>query len=329
METNMNSDNIHNDYILYPTLYDFDTQQDLDVTLPSGSFKQNKFFNQDKYKLKLITGESYWSQPCNTYNDLDAYFNDFYKQVFSDSEMCGLSIDGPACNGKSSMMFDKPYFKANQIFDVADGNAYNIYPNAALSYFTINDLIGTSFLCDRSPISNMAYSMAYYLMNKLTNKTIIYQSLHSICDEFVKLHEFQNMLCYLNAKNYRVVIILDSDYNSVYERMRYRGLANEYLSDIAKSTIEEYHTAQTAAFAYFANVLNYHCFDLDYLRSYFDVSTVDIFQKNKECFDLYYTTYKDKIFKPYENNNLEYESTIHSTNVIKSLYGNAIQLSNR
>ncbi|UBZ25616.1 TK2 [Carcinus maenas nudivirus] len=296
--------NLYDDYVSYPK--DTDKEETPNTAI---------------HTIRKTMGETYWSHNVNNLSLIE-YFNEVYDTI-SDWEY--IAIDGPSCCGKSKLISNLNPMKVNEIYNVNEGNAYNMYGEAAISYFILNDKFQKEKLTtDRSAISNIAYLMAYYVMNIMTNNCQYNRSMHSLCDEFVNFHNLKPCLEYIRAQNYNVLILLDSSFEHSAIRTNLRGVSVGSTSDIVKSLCFEYHASQTAAFAYLANFMNYPCIDLDYVRTMFDITSDDnIFEANARGFKKHFKGKAENVTKiPCEKTNI-------SSPFMKYFHYIAIEMSNR
>ena len=234
---------------------------------------------------KKSLGETFWSLDCKDDDDLEKYFEEFYKQFVKHYDR--LAIDGPSACGKSTLIQDLNPAKINQFFNIGQENNYNQISEHSYIYININEKLAEypGLVTDRSVISNLAYLMTYYIMNLLANNGLFNKSLHSVCQEFIDIHNLKSLLQNIKAKKLQVLIILDSSFENMAARVNARGLSENSASDVIKPLCKEYHTAQIAAFAYFANYMNYPCIDLNYVRCHFDIKDdAEIFKANKKAF---------------------------------------------
>lgn len=182
-----------------------------------------------------------------------------------------IALDGVSCCFKSSIISPFKYYKINSAIQ----NAlpfYNICANVAMDYFVLScHAMDTakSMIFDRSPIANIAFQYVYYMMNQMSAKGN-YLSCHGVCQQYTEMHHLTSLFEYVRAKDYRVIILIDTDYNKWCERMIKRGGE----SDIGKSFSRDYHRAQNAAYSYIASVLGYPIIDIAWLRDrYYTDST--------------------------------------------------------
>ncbi|UVX94893.1 TK2 [Callinectes sapidus nudivirus] len=296
------------------------------VRTPSTNTIQKAPIDLDSMSKKLL-GETFWSMDCN-YNTptLKSYFDEFYKKYLKNKN--NLAVDGPSCCGKSSMISSANPIKINDYSNINDNNSYNKIGEASLTYVIINDKMmeTPNVVSDRSVISNLTYQMAYYVMNLDVNGLIYTRSMHSICEEFINIHNLKPLLQYLKAKKYNILIILDSSFEHSAIRMNKRGLKQKSSSDVVKSLCLEYHRAQTAAFSFMANFLNLPCLDINYLRTTYNKSDDEIFALNSSSFKEYFLKHLN-----IDNSkvNILTELTNMGNQTIQDLHTITIQITNR
>lgn len=208
--------------------------------------------------------------PLNDEVNLKITLDEFFTNLYSKFKSAGnLAIDGPSAMAKSSMLNDSFTQKVNNFININQNNCYNNNPIAALSYYTISAEMYKCFnktLFDRSPISNLAYGLCFYIMNILTKDQIGYRTLTGICEEFIKNLNLTSFLEYINAQEFNILIMIDSSYPHYAKRLNKRGYNTNSRSDINKSMVYEYWVGQTAAFSYLANALNLNCIDINKIR---------------------------------------------------------------
>lgn len=284
----------------------------------------NKNYLADTTYVKRKKGETYWSLDCFTFMTLDNYLQHFYSNYIQDCK--NLAVDGPSACGKSTILCDLNCSKINNFYNLNESNNYNILPELSLSYIMINDKLSNieNLTMDRSIISNLCYLMTYYVMNTLTNKSVHTKSMHAVCNEFIYLHNLKSTLEFIRAKKYNVLILLDSSFEAMAKRTTARGIKTNSVSDLIKPLCWEYHTAQTAAFAYIANFMQYPCIDFDYLRQFYGLSDEQMFSKNKEVFERI-CDFK-KFDKPID---IPKKKISINPTVLKCLHSRIIEISNR
>lgn len=89
------------------------------------------------------------------------------------------------------------------------------------------------------------------------------------------MHNLEAILRYVCARRYNILIIIDSDYERVGERMQSRHRSP---NDFLKGMDDNYNLAQTIAYGYFAAKLQLPCIDLAYLRHTFNVDDAVAFR---------------------------------------------------
>lgn len=307
-------------YVQYPRPLEASTPSN--IILPSGNNRVNK----DDDALK--SGQTYWSmEATEDLSTMKDYFEAFYSQQIFNQDTTNLAVDGPSCCGKSSLIDKFKALKVNDFFNVQTGNSYNIFPTLAISYIYINKEFAklNDMISDRSLISNIAYLMAYFIMNCRANGLKEEKTLHGICEELVDMHNLKSAFSYIRGLRCTVLIVMDSSFECSRKRMYARGLATGSYSDMAKSQCKEYHEAQVAAFSYIANILNFPCLDLNYVRKKYQVEDDTlIFQENASAFHKYN-------YLKNENYNLDIDVSVSSsgTEFFKQLQEIAIDLSYR
>ncbi|QLI62409.1 HgNV_027 [Dikerogammarus haemobaphes nudivirus] len=224
----------------------------------------------------------------------------FFHRIMSSVDWSkNFAIDGPSAMGKTSMIKKKPSNKINKYTNIHKNNSYNNISIASFTYFTLNQELLKNcegLIFDRSIISNIAYGIAYYIMNIIVNENKTYHTFSSLCEEFINITNMRATLEHLKSEKHQVLIVIDSSYEHYAQRLNNRGYENQSKGEILKSQVYEYWCGQTAAFSYLANILNYHCIDLNVLRTEFpqEVEKVDIInvmcEKFRECYYLYEPT---------------------------------------
>ncbi len=310
-------DDIFDNYIKHPKITDYVNYN----FIAQPSFEQT-------IEQRRRYGETYWSLDVSEIlPTVKSYFDEFYKRLVYECDINNLAVDGPSCCGKSSMLENFKPLKVNQFFNIQHCNAYNIYPTATISYYHINKIFARTYntICDRSLISNLAYLITYQIMNFISNQTLTHFSLFGLCEHIIDMHNLKSFLSYIKGQKYNILIILDSDFEASAKRMNIRGRLRSSNGDIAKSLCYQYHTAQTAAFSYLANILGLACIDLNYVRKKYNVENdQEIFTSNKNMFEKHNTI---------TNNNytidIEKEFTVCGSSFYKTLQQVAINISNR
>lgn len=280
----------------------------------------------EDYNLKKKKGETFWTLDAFPYVSMEEYLDQFYQQYISHFNQ--IAVDGPTACGKSSLIEYLNPQKVNSFFDLNKGNGYNIISEYALIYIKINELLTKhdGLAVDRSIVSNIAYLMAYYVMNVLVNNMTFNKSLHGICREFVSLFNLEHMLQHIRSKKFNVFILMDSSFEAFAKRTNKRGIVSGSVSDCVKSLCQEYHTAQIASFSYLANFLNFPCLDLNYVRKFYNVTsdfalfTVNDAMFKKHCSLLPFTGRIDNLTKE--------QTTVEST-IIKQMHSEVINKSKR
>lgn len=258
--------------------------------------------------------------------------DNFFRNMFSKVDWTlNFSIDGPSAMAKSSMMKDIPHNKINKFVNVSKNNCYNNIPIASFSYITtyenlLKNSVGMIF--DRSIISNIAYGICFYLMSVIVNDFMGYRTYTSVCDEFINSTNMKATLEYINASKYNVLIMIDSSYEHYAQRFYTRGYMNSSKSDVLKSQVYEYWAAQTAAFAYLANILNYNCIDLNSLRlAYPNIDDDQLLTSICESFKDAYYMYQPSIIRL--SSTMNPQNTNISTETTKKLTIKTLVHSNR
>ncbi|UHB41762.1 GMP kinase [Macrobrachium rosenbergii nudivirus] len=312
-------DKIYNDYVLHPKIK---RRKNIHV-LPSGNIKIDVDENSILH-LKAL-GQTYWSLDVdlNIHKTIDDYFEWFYLNTNTNK---AIAIDGMSCTGKSSLISNFTHVKINKYINLQEKNGYNIFPENSISYLLMNMRMAftSNVLIDRSCISNLAYLYCYYVMNHLGNKRDLLLSSFGLCDEFTRIHNLKPLLEWIKSKNVNAIIYIDSSFEKSAMRMNKRGVHEKSPSDIIKSLVKEYHTAQTTAFAYIANMLNLSCIDFNYLRLMYNVEDDEIFGKNSKMF------YDKMMYREEEKlPNIKPYNTPINSNFIKELQKVALNLSSR
>ena len=212
----------------------------------------------------------------------NAYYN--YSQYINvDKKYSTVSLDGPSACGKSTII--NHFKRKDKIKNYIDklSATYNLKPSSALNYAIINYRLLTesqNTIIDRSPISNIAYQLCYYIMDRISNheSEADRYTLTAFCKEYIEIHNLTPYLELLNASNLNIIILLDSDFEKVSARLFNRGITYNNPSDVARSTVYCYLKAQNAAFAYLANELDYYTLDINFYRlKYSSINEADLF----------------------------------------------------
>ena len=212
----------------------------------------------------------------------NTYYN-FSRYINVDQKYSTISLDGPSACGKSTTI---DFFKRKDKIKNYIGNlsaTYNLKPSSALNYAILNYRLLTesqNTIIDRSPISNIAYQLCYYIMDRISNHELEADryTLTAFCKEYIEIHNLMPYLEFLNASNLNIIIILDSNFEKVSTRLFNRGIKYNNPSDVARSTVYCYLKAQNAAFAYLANELDYYTLDINFYRlKYSSVNESDLF----------------------------------------------------
>lgn len=220
---------------------------------------------------------------------IDEYFKNVFRNINSKANLC---IDGPSAMAKSSMIGNVQSQKVNNFININKNNCYNNNPVATTSYYIISskmnrELQNTVF--DRSPISNLAYGLCFYIMNVLTTNQLGYRTYSGICSEFIQNTNLVAFLENVKSQKYNILIMIDSSFPHYSKRFNRRGYICKSRSDINKSLVYEYWVGQTAAFTYLANVLNLHCIDINKIRM--EYPTLD----DNLIFDTICTNFQDNL----------------------------------
>lgn len=197
--------------------------------------------------------------------EMDALLRDTLQPAENDS----FAIDGTTCCGKSTIVAKYPNAKINNYLNDHAHN-YNFQATTALEYLILSIRMMTeskNIVCDRSPISNIAFQLTYYLMNKYGSGGGD-ESLNGLCEKYVRMHNMLPALEFLKGLKLNIIIIIDSDIDDIQRRMHAR---DDSASDKIKSAFPQYYY-QNAAFAYLANRLALPCFDLNYFARRYDVA---------------------------------------------------------
>lgn len=224
--------------------------------------------------LTFTTLEDFSFENPSTITNLKDTVSRFFANIMASVDWTrNLSIDGPSAMGKSTMLKGIPSTKVNKYITCNKNNCYNNIPVASHAYLTtalaLHEQTG-GLIYDRSPVSNIAYGLCFYIMSAITNNLKTYRTFNGLCDEYIRITNMLPTLEYVNAKNLQTLIVIDSSFEHYSARFNARGYAVGSVSDIIKSQVYEYWLAQTAAFVYLANALNYHCLDLQVLRNHYD-----------------------------------------------------------
>ena len=196
----------------------------------------------------------------------------FKKYINSKSIYSTIALDGPSACCKSTVIdqFKQKNKISNYIDNLSD--TYNFKPSSALTYAIINLRLLTesqNMVLDRSPISNLAYQLCYYIMDcmsKSDNMNYYKYTMTALCKEYIEIHNLTPYLEVLNAFKLNIIVILDSNFERLGFRLFNRGLKTNSSSDMMRSVMDCYLKAQNAAFAYLANELNYYTLDLNFYR---------------------------------------------------------------
>lgn len=212
----------------------------------------------------------------------DNYTHEIYyfcNQLFTKNQN-HLSIDGCACTGKTTLIQKFPNFKINKVM----GNEldyYNINPCIALAYLMLYCKCieeSKNLLFDRSPFSNIAYMLCYYLMSQDGKNEKL--TTYGKCIEFIQMHNLVPVFEYLKAKKFNILFIIDSDYQSVKQRMKERGTPGDY----TKSNFQQYIMYQCAAFGFISKICDIPCFDINYIRQKYNIPTNEILSSMQSIF---------------------------------------------
>lgn len=214
-------------------------------------------------------------------------------------------VDGQSCCRKTSLLgFGGREEETVKVTQFKHLNYRNIDPGQALDYLILSDFVNKKErgeqiqLVDRSPISNLVFQVVYYLMDcfrcfgdqtMTAFETTQQFTPFKMCDDYIQMHNLESVLNFVNKRQYNVLILVDSDYVHVGNRMRNRSRDD---ADILNSLDDNYHIAQSIAFSYFAYKLNYLCIDLAYLRSFNETQCVF------EALSREFRTFSDDIVQP-------------------------------
>lgn len=287
------------------------------VLVSSSPLSEYKYVQRKK-------GETFWSLDSTNIPNMDEYFEQFYSDI---AHYDNLSIDGSTACGKSTMLEGLNPVKVNKFFCVNKSNLYNIVSECSMTYIHLHEEFKKypGLTTDRSIISNLTYLMVYYVMNVLTNNATFNKSMFGLCEDFVNIHNLKPTLEYIRGLKCNVLILIDSSHQHTATRTNRRGLNLHSNSDIVKPLCKQYHVAQTAAFAYFANFMNYRCIDFDYVRTSYNVVNEELmFSTNKKMF------HKMCNFTPFtEQINIPKQIMSVGSDMLKGLHGEMIKISNR
>lgn len=207
---------------------------------------------------------------------LDMYIGENLRKSTRNTSM-PLCIDGENCCGKTTLL-ENSGLNNTKVNEYYNFTSHNTMPFQSMEYMILTDALyfGNNYaaIIDRSPISNLAFQFAMYLRNRHFEQMEANTKFSSfkMCEDYVEMHNLQALLEYINAKNYNVLILIDSDERRVANRMLYRGKKYGQDSDLTKCSDLLYHRAQCIAFAYLAMRLDYCVIDLNYLRELFRLS---------------------------------------------------------
>lgn len=231
--------------------------------------KNNTNTNNNNTNTNNNNNTNMTNQNTNTNNN-NNYYDKNEKQAYQElsdiwvnkKNNSNLFIDGTACCGKTTLQ-SKYQFKTkiNEYYNLAN---YNVDPIKALSYIQLNlklNQVLQGYVIDRSPISNLAYQLAYVYMQELPSIKNKYTP-HCIMDVYCKETGLNYVLEYINAQECNVLLLIDSNVAEVQKRMLTRNTD----SDKLKGTCDQYILAQNAAFSYIAMCLNYTIIDINYIR---------------------------------------------------------------
>lgn len=267
-----------------------DTQTDhlSDINFDAAKFNQ---FTKTETKMSESLWRRKFKQGFTHYMDSAAVdcLTGYFQKIFADCVRdvnAPIYIDGENCCGKTTLAGEE-CLKVSQLQKLP---YRNINPCQALDYLVLSDLLGfvngSHVNIDRSPISNLIFQLVFYLHDLLRRYSIDELKFceftpYKWCEDYIAMHNLEALLRFINAKGYNVLILIDSDYLAVGERMMVRSRnANDYL----KGLDNNYNLAQSIAYAYFACKLNYPCIDLSYLRYAYQMSDRDIFEVMKSEF---------------------------------------------
>uniref|UniRef100_A0AAU8GFG2 Uncharacterized protein n=1 Tax=Faxonius propinquus nudivirus TaxID=3139431 RepID=A0AAU8GFG2_9VIRU len=233
---------------------------------------ENTTYDNDNDILKTLKnmkkfGITYYSSCFNTFNKFTTIEDEIHMFMNKFTNAQNVFIDGLCATGKSTLAKYFTNIKISQYLDIS--NSYNYHPTSALSYVLLNILMNEEsegLIIDRSPLSNIAFQICYYIMGILTNDDLGYRTLSAICQEYIDNHNMLPVLEYIKNKNLNILIILDSDFIKASKRLNLRGYYTNSISDKQRSLVKEYWLGQMAAFSYLSNMLHIPCFDINYFR---------------------------------------------------------------
>lgn len=162
-----------------------------------------------------------------------------------------VCIDGMSCSGKTTILskFHK-IFKINTVLDTTN---YNYNSVTAFSYLEMQNYIynkNRNLVFDRSPISNLAFQLVYWLMENYDERVNF--SSYNWCENYVRMHNMKNALEYIKSRNYNIIIVVNSNLDEWQKYMLMRnGTGDRY-----KGCVREYGECQLFAYIYLAQVLN-------------------------------------------------------------------------
>lgn len=258
---------------------------------------------------------------------MDEFFKNLFQNINSKSNLC---IDGPSAMAKSSMIGNAKSQKVNNFININKNNCYNNNPVATASYYIISSKMNNSLsniVFDRSPISNLAYGLCFYIMNILTTNQLGYRTFSGICSEFIQNTNLVPFLEHVKSQKYNILIMIDSSFSHYSKRFNRRGYHAKSRSDINKSLVYEYWIGQTTAFAYLANVLNLHCIDINKIRMEYPTLDDDF------IFNIICTKFQDTLTLNFSNDistiNINPQTTSMGSDEVRDGIIDTFVLSNR
>lgn len=188
-------------------------------------------------------------------------------------DLKNIYVDGTSCCGKSTMISCLSEHRLFKIKNVYNGNVkfYNFDPLLSTDYFVRGILLNNNCrgMCfDRSPISNLAYQIVYYLMFGVLDKR---KTMFGNCMEYIKIYNLEYMLRYMKSQKLSIIIIIDSDIDGVRCRMTNRAKPKDI-----KRNYYRYVIFQNIAFSVLSYLCDIPCIDLNYFRIKFNISTKDV-----------------------------------------------------